>query len=399
MNTLLIKLALLYTKYQQIAEEEEGFNIFPILRSPSDEVNLHSKFLFELLNDKGSHGFGSRFCEAFFLKLQIENFDFENYWVGREYKNIDLLIANEREAVIVENKIWAGDQHRQLERYAELLRADRFSKIRVFYLTPFGHPPSDGSVGRLDRKEIKLISYQEHISQWLDVCIKIASRNPAVRETLIQYQHLVKDLTGQNKMSKQKEEIIDLMSKDNNILQAQLLLNNWNHVRHHVEFQFWSDLNAVVDEKYEVLAEQKFSIEAISEVINKSRNRWPWYGLKFKLGMLHGYRVCVLIERGYHGIYYGVVGNSEKEHKKHAADHEQLNEYSEQLMQEKTCLAKQYGWLGWKYVKPEINFEAFSDDHTLKLIDKDYRKQTVDAIWAKVQQFVEAAKKGLESDE
>lgn len=32
-------------------------------------------------------------------------------------KNIDLLLTNNKKAIIIENKIWAKDQEAQLERY------------------------------------------------------------------------------------------------------------------------------------------------------------------------------------------------------------------------------------------------------------------------------------------
>jgi hypothetical protein len=57
MNSLqfLIKqIELIDYKYKKINEINiDGFNIFSILRKDNDEVNLHSKFIYELLNPKG----------------------------------------------------------------------------------------------------------------------------------------------------------------------------------------------------------------------------------------------------------------------------------------------------------------------------------------------------------
>ena len=41
----------------------ENFNVFSILKMESKENETHSAFLGELLNPKGSHGFGSLFLK------------------------------------------------------------------------------------------------------------------------------------------------------------------------------------------------------------------------------------------------------------------------------------------------------------------------------------------------
>ena len=51
-------------------ERGESFNIFNDLGFMSDEVHLHSMFLANLLNPKGSHGQRGKFLEAFLKMLQ-----------------------------------------------------------------------------------------------------------------------------------------------------------------------------------------------------------------------------------------------------------------------------------------------------------------------------------------
>ena len=46
------KLNLINKKYNLINSQKEDFNIFSILRNEYDEVNLHSKFIVELLKNK-----------------------------------------------------------------------------------------------------------------------------------------------------------------------------------------------------------------------------------------------------------------------------------------------------------------------------------------------------------
>ena len=52
-------------------ERGENYNIFNDLGFMSDEVHLHSMFLANLLNPKGSHGQRGKFLEAF-LKMRSE---------------------------------------------------------------------------------------------------------------------------------------------------------------------------------------------------------------------------------------------------------------------------------------------------------------------------------------
>ncbi|MCP4987377.1 MAG: hypothetical protein GY928_15375 [Colwellia sp.] len=49
---------------------EFQFNLFSVLRSASDEVRLHSRFITEILNPKGSHGFGDCFLQEFLKTLK-----------------------------------------------------------------------------------------------------------------------------------------------------------------------------------------------------------------------------------------------------------------------------------------------------------------------------------------
>ncbi|KOO11418.1 hypothetical protein AKJ18_29220, partial [Vibrio xuii] len=69
---------------------EEGYNLFKVLRSPSDEVRLHSRFLGDILNVSGLHGLGVKPLKLLFEILGVipinDNFNFEMHV---EHKNID----------------------------------------------------------------------------------------------------------------------------------------------------------------------------------------------------------------------------------------------------------------------------------------------------------------------
>lgn len=395
MNHLLEKLGVLAFKYERI-KERENFNIFSILRDFSDEVNLHSKFIAELLDKKGSHNQGAIFFEALLKELQI-SFDIESYSTHREHKNIDILLRNHRQAIIVENKIWAEDQDRQLERYNDVISNEGYQDIVILYLTLDGKEPDYTSLGKLKLDEdVRLISYSYDIYNWIERCIEIASRIPSLRETLIQYQKVINELTGKTMSDDQTNEIIELLSENDNIIKAQLIAENWVHIRWHTEFRFWNDLSELVSEEFEILDTQKFSSQHLDSVIHKSRNRNPWYGIMFKIGNLHNADMCLFIERGFGELYYGVTMLNKAG--REISDDPKYDHFCGFLKDNADSYEREDLWLGWKYLEPNINFELFSDKNTLLLINETHRKEFLKANWKEIQNFIQICRNGLKSN-
>lgn len=228
-QTLLSKINPIYTKAKQADEEKrirgEYFNVFNTLGLWSEEVRLHSSFLAELLNPNGNHGMGNAFlCR--FLQLVIEeqpdyiqsdkvNQNIVERFIGqvREYKGgrLDIIIEDGNHAVIIENKIYAGDQTGQLLRYDNYGKKNFPSPggYHLIYLTLDGHEASDSSTGNQPLNYI-CISYSRHILIWLYECVRLAYDKPLVRETIKQYIHLIKQLTNQDMENKDKEAVAEL---------------------------------------------------------------------------------------------------------------------------------------------------------------------------------------------
>ena len=116
-RNLLKEAARLYEKHE--AGRPEPFNVFSVLHSESDEVNLHSRFLHALLDYQKPEQEIRENLADFLQHVGIKDFEQSNVKVERERYNIDILITNDdkKEAVVIENKIWAGDQPEQLQRY------------------------------------------------------------------------------------------------------------------------------------------------------------------------------------------------------------------------------------------------------------------------------------------
>ncbi len=216
----------------------ETFNIFSVLGLERYENRTHSAFLGELLNPKGSHFKGFAFLKLFLEVFEITHIDIETAELHLEYHigtrddikkqggRIDIFIKDRYyNAIAIENKIDAGDQVAQLERYFN----HRNKNYKVFYLTINGDEPSVESKGSLTSgQDYYLLSYKADILKWLELCFKESSDTPILRETIKQYILLIKKITST--MDNQSEkELIDLMFKYYE--ESAFIANNFNKVR------------------------------------------------------------------------------------------------------------------------------------------------------------------------
>ena len=185
-----------------VAASGQSFNLFAILDRETDEVRTHSAILAELLNPKGSHGQGAVFARLFAKRFHIDHAGIESAQVWREVTIAEgsradiLMVVGEETCVVIENKIYAGDQPEQLQRYHAY--ANGWPNSKVFYLTLHGDDPSDDSLGDLPLEMVACISYESDVLAWLDDCIKEVARIPQIREILAHYQALLRKLTGKS---------------------------------------------------------------------------------------------------------------------------------------------------------------------------------------------------------
>lgn len=158
-ESLLEQISIINRLYKRIIHlSGENFNIFKIIGLTSEEVRIHSSFIAELLNPAGSHGQGGLFLNLFIKELNSNiNLNSNEAFVEVEKSigikkedeggRIDIFISDKSgKSIIIENKIWAGDQENQLMRY------DNFGKkskcpYELLYLTLDGKDASEKSVG------------------------------------------------------------------------------------------------------------------------------------------------------------------------------------------------------------------------------------------------------------
>ena len=262
-------------KEQRIEKFERGenYNIFNDLGFMSDEVHLHSMFLANLLNPKGSHGQRGKFLEAFLkmlqksfsaisadnLELDITNASVEvEKYIGRQTDSeggrIDIYLTDGKHSIIIENKIYAVDQYHQMLRYWNYGMSqkgdDTEKSFVLIYLTLDGCSPSKDSLGDEDLKEndIVCLSYKSDIRGWLDRCVELASRTPLVRETINQYISTIDILT--NNVMEDNKELLDILSKEENLDAIYDIASNKNIVVNRI-------INEVFIPKLRDLAESK----------------------------------------------------------------------------------------------------------------------------------------------
>lgn len=116
--------------------------------------------------------------------------------------------------IILENKIYAGDQPKQLVRYANY--AKRFKESAIIYLTLYRQEASEASCvdDAGNRVPYIPIGYNDEILTWLGRCQQIAVQHPIIRETILQYINLIKELTHQMENDKNKQALLEAMTRN-----------------------------------------------------------------------------------------------------------------------------------------------------------------------------------------
>ena len=216
---------------EQAQQEErnrkgENYNLLSILSIERYELK-HSALIANLLDPEGSHGCGDAFLRAFFeIALKGTAYPFKECTLPHSYTEyytgpiagdtggrIDILVKSSQYGLIIENKIYAGDQDKQLIRYdnygKEIFGADGYLLV---YLTLYGYDASKESTATKSAEEVGYLrlSYAEDILRWLEQCARLAYDKPLVRESLNQYIRTIKQLTYQDMNQENIEKIIDL---------------------------------------------------------------------------------------------------------------------------------------------------------------------------------------------
>ncbi len=363
-KTLFSQIQLFELKYQKIEEASiNSFNIFSILRKSNDEVNLHSKFLYELLNPNGSHKQGNIFLKLFLKEINI-NLPISDVAIFKEKFNIDILIELRPKIIIIENKIDTQDHSNQLSSYIKKVknRGYKDENIYLLYLTLFGEKPNEKDM----QKRVINISYSKNIKNWINSCIKEVATIPIIRETLVQYLNLINQLTKQSQHKDFILEVKDFLLKNNNLKTALNMEASIIEAKIEVQLNFWKELIANLEPYYKF----EFSNYNGDKTIQRSVNK---YYKKQKNRKEYGYEYLVdnnlyfFIELK-NNIYYGF----------YFLEEEKILETQRKKL-DKIKIDWEDGNY-WKYSDKRLNFEKFNTKNVLDLLDEKQRKKDIKLI-------------------
>ena len=366
------------TQQEERRKRGENFNIFKVLGLSSSEVRLHSAFLAELLNPNGDHGLEDKFLKAFIEivigKKAILDFDtksaktYVEYDIGaisEDYKEggrIDILIRDKNgKSIIIENKIYAGDQPWQMYRYNRY--AEKHSSIGnyiLLYLTLDVHQPSEESTGKDPKFNYFCISYKEDILNWLKQCVETAALHPAIRETISQYITNLKQILNIMSDGNNQSTINYLIDKSN--IEATIsILSMTSEIGNNIRLNFIKDKLKTIATKYhmEFCYEKEFSFLPYG--------RQPKYKkIMFKLPNFPN--VLFALEQENNEVAYGIL---------------QLYGGTANIRQFSDWIKGNDSWpYGWKYFPDHLrawdNWDTLIDmvkgDKILNIIDMEIQK-------------------------
>lgn len=298
-----------------------------------NEEMMHSSVIASLLDTRGSHGQKYRFLELFLgcLPEQFKSFDpsdartaCERY-IGKMTEDsggrVDICIENSSgQMIVIENKIFAGDQEHQILRYVKFLRGRPRNrggvKFPVLYLTPDGHSPSDDST-QADMMQCRCgedyvcISYKDVIVPWLDKCINEMQEKPHMQEHLSTYRDIIrKKVLGMDR----KKDIINIIeSTEKNIKAAREISGQLDEIKIDAVTTFWRTIKKNLEEDglcpefCHFDANKKLMIVQdieglVRKYVDRPNEDNRYFGISVKLQ--NDSHVCLLVEEN---IYFAIA--------------------------------------------------------------------------------------------
>jgi len=384
----------------------EDFNLFQILGLETAEVKTHSKFLAELLNPNGSHLQGDIFLKLFIDYLNNIRFDkdeedptsLENNQIELNSENakvyvekhigrknddeggrVDIAIEdNGKNLICIENKIYAGEQEKQMQRYANY--AKKFKRSHLFFLTLWGNDTSTNG-----DEIVYPISYKTHIIEWLELCKKEAVNLPILRETIGQYINLIKKLTHQTTNKHMEKEIQELILR--NLSESRQIYQNY-------EKALCSKFNFILTELEKKikshLVNTEWEIAFIDKIYSSKDRGMIWVRPKFfNNNWIIGIEdINPLFPRHNfgHRIFVGVRGENGRREYFDSLDENQKNENHKGLL-----------WNDYIYIKDFKEQEARVDnDILLALLHRnDYTEDFINHLFVEFKNYFDDHSKSL----
>ena len=408
-EALLAQARVLRDKHEALARASgQNFNLFAILDRETDEVHTHSAILAELLNPNGSHGQGAAFARLFAMRFDIDDADIEKAQVLREVtvaegSRADILMVVGGTCVVIENKIYADDQPKQLQRYHEY--ANGWPKSKVFYLTLRRDDPSEDSLGDLPLEMVTCISYECDVLAWLDDCIKEVARIPQIREILAHYEVLLRKLTGKStgELKVDLKKLLENQQGDNyNFELVPDIAEAMTDFSVDKEWRFWQTLKRMLLEPDNGRPWRLKPVDGIEDASNpakevseevirraheSTRNRW-YYGCTFRIETdlepdryrRDGLEVLLRVECEWGEGYYGLIAveqtpNSSRLVYRSEAANSIFDEWRRRMSTpDDDWHTDHERWLAWRYPREYVDLRKttwLAPEVIRKFVEKD----------------------------
>lgn len=365
-----------------------------------NEEMMHSSVIASLLDTRGSHGQKCRFLELFLgcLPERFKSFDASGArtacerHIGQKTEDsggrVDICIENSSgQMIVIENKIFAGDQEHQILRYVEflrgMLRIRGGVKFPVLYLTPDGHSPSDDSTqadGMQCRcgEDYVCISYKDVIVPWLDKCINEMQEKPHLKEHLTTYRDIIKKkVLGMDR----KKDIINIIeSTEKNIKAAREISGQLDEIKIDAVTTFWRTIKKNLEEDglcpefCHFDANKKLMIVQdieglVRKYVDRPNEDNRYFGISVKLQ--NDSHVCLLVEEN---IYFAIAPKSVDE----SALKDWKTELEDSKMELKDWKKDSGRFAAWKYPDSGKKSLLFPDDDIWKLAHS--KNKNTDAV-------------------
>ena len=376
---------------------KDNFNIFKALQIERKEVDLHSWFLYELWNPKGSHGLGATFLEIFIRQLLEDKnikIDCSAAIVEREYpiennRRIDFVLENikidgKAHNFLFEMKVDAGDQKNQLEDYYNFgvinynSKKNQENKFTLYYLTLDGYEASEYSTGKISSDDYKQISFEEHILDFIKKSIKEVILKPSLREVLEQYRKTILNICGLLE-EEEKNIMKEFLLEGDNLQIIDELSKAIPEAKAEIELKFWNELTEEIGENvYNFSREEGYERYTLKEV-KENYLQLPYWSKEY-----NGIYLNIFMERGknFNDLYLGIQicdndGNKIKTKKN--------REEIEKLLNNNKIVFKKSKYLFWWFCKTNLSYK---NESFYKLKDNTKRKEIISKVKTEIYDII-----------
>ncbi len=371
-------------KYNELNRKNaHEFNLFTLMLKAGDEVHLHSKFIAELLNPKGTHHQGRVFLDLFLeeIKLEIPTYRVD---VFREKYNIDILLESSDYAIILENKIYTQDHSSQLSRYWKKMETEGYkqSNIYLLYLTLFGEEPLEQEV----KDRVISLSYKNEIYSWIERCIQVVTEIPVLHGTLLQYLYLIQSLTNQSHHKGFLMEIKEFLLQNDNLKRMIEIEEAVSEAKIEVQFRFWQTLLANLFSHYPFSFYNTNGNQGLKETVRRYyslQKNIKDYGIIYQIDK----QVVFFIELR-NNLYYGF---------------EIIDEETISTEQKKALKSLDIVWneisdtVYWRYPDKRLNFKKFNHQNIFDLIDSQQKHKDIKRISNEIIDLISNYQQGVKN--